>query len=171
MFFRLFALAALLMVTVVAGGRVHAQQQPSVEVMQAARELASIISINNAAQVTASINEQMWPILVAQLRQKYPSIDAATLSELRSEFEKLQVLTIMEANKDLPAIYARHFSLDEMRAMTTFYRTPTGMKAMAVMPQISVEVMKAMAPHIRDLQTKTEAMLAQVLASKGIVGK
>ncbi|HEX8605922.1 MAG TPA: DUF2059 domain-containing protein, partial [Pseudoduganella sp.] len=39
-------------------------------------------------------------------------------------------------------IYARHYTVDEMRQMAAFYKTPVGQKSLRLMPQLMSEGMQ-----------------------------
>jgi hypothetical protein len=49
---------------------------------------------------------------------------------------------IDEMYAEASALYARYFTPQEMDQLAAFYRTPTGQKALNVMPQLTVEAMK-----------------------------
>jgi hypothetical protein len=55
-----------------------------------------------------------------------------------------------------------------MRAMTAFYRTPAGTKALAVMPSIQAELGRAMLPRMRGLQAKLTLAYLDMLQRKGL---
>ena len=38
-------------------------------------------------------------------------------------------------------VYARHYTLDEVRQLSAFYKTPVGHKSLVVMPQLMAESM------------------------------
>jgi len=83
------------------------------------------------------------------MRDRHPGVDAATLAELRKEFEQLQIKNTSDSMHDLPGIYARYFTAQELRDMTAFYRTPTGAKTLTVMPQVTVEFTANLMPRMQ----------------------
>ena len=139
---------------------VRAQGPGSPEAQAAATELAQILSGDMVGQMTDAMTSQVWPKLEAALRNK---VDAATLAELRAEFGNALKEFVVETTKDAPAIYARHFSAQELREMTAFYRTPTGAKALKMMPQIMAETFGSIMPRMeafdRDLKQRLDAIL------------
>ncbi len=88
---------------------------------------------------------------------------AATLAEVRTEFERTLTSFTGEMMKDAPAIYAQHFGVDELRDMIAFYKIPTGVKALRVMPKIMADVTTQMVPRMqtfqRDLNARVEAVM------------
>ena len=165
-------LAAFAMLALVVGTSAHkpasAQTTPSAEALAAARELTSIVGVSMTAQLMKNINETLWPAVEAAMRKQHPTIDDASLKELRGEFEKLQVGAAQESMRDAAAIYARHLSVQDMRALTAFYRTPAGAKSLAVMPAVQAEVTRAMLPRMRGLQAKLTLAYLDMLQRKGL---
>jgi len=139
---------------------VRAQTPPSPDAMAAAQELATLMGSDTVGQMSAALTEQIWPSIERQLG---PKVDAATLAELRVEFEHALSSFTAEVSKDSPAVYARHFTADELRAMLAFYKSPVGQKALSTMPTVMSELGQQMAPRMQafqaDLHTKMEATL------------
>jgi uncharacterized protein len=144
-------------------------QTSSPEQLQAARELAALASGNVLIDVTATLVKQVWPTIEAALRTKNPKIDAATLAELRKEFEQLQVSAINETMTDTALIYARYFTAQEMRDILAFYRTPTGAKALKIMPQATLELARALSPRLELLSATVTQRFSAILQLRGFV--
>jgi hypothetical protein len=66
-----------------------------------------------------------------------------------------------------PAIYARHFTAQELREIIAFYRTPTGGKLLQLTPQLSAEVMGMVMPHMSEFYVQTVEAFRKVLRSRG----
>jgi hypothetical protein len=144
-----------------------AQGAGSPETLQAARELASLTSAGVISDFTARLTNQVWPSVETALRNKNPKIDAATLSELRKEFERLQVSTIRESIDDAAFVYARHFTAKELRDMVAFHRTPTGAKMLTVMPTAMAELHRLLQPRLQVLATTVEQRFGAILQIRG----
>ena len=142
----------------------RAQAPGSPEALAAARELAAIMSADVIGQMTDGMTAQIWPKLEGALR---PKVDAATLAELRAEFEKSLKDFVLEATKDAPEIYARHFSAAELREMTAFYRTPTGVKALSLMPKVMAEYFGSLMPRMQTFDSDLQARIQALLARRG----
>jgi hypothetical protein len=155
---RLLALALLCGSLAIPAAR--AEDAPSPEALRAAQELSALVNGDTMTQMSAAMTAQIWPSIESNLASK---VDAATLAELRSEFEQSIAAFAGETMKYSPAVYARHFSAQELRDIVGFYRTPTGAKSLHVMPKVMGDVMAQMGPRVQafqqDLNTKIVAIL------------
>jgi uncharacterized protein len=140
----------------------RAQGPGSPEAQVAAKELSAIMSPDMIGQMTDAMTAQVWPKLEGALRVK---VDPAVLAEVRAEFEQTLKAFVIDATKDSSAIYARHFSAQELLEMAGFYRTETGAKALRLMPQVMSEYFGTLMPRMegfnRDLQTRIQAILTK----------
>lgn len=150
----------------IASNSARAQSAPSPEAVQAARDLVAVITKDTMRQLAAQVTTQVWPRLEQSLKAKQ-SITAAQLSELRNEFERIQVEFISKVMDDAPAIYARHFTASELRELLAFYRSPIGEKSLRVLPQITAETMGLIMPRMQQLQTQVMETFVKVLRKKG----
>jgi hypothetical protein len=155
----------VLMLTALCWLPARAQEPGSPDAKAAAQELASILSADMIGQMTQAMTAQIWPKLQAAFGGK---VDAATLAELRAEFEKSLKDFVVEATKDAPAIYAKHFTAQELREMTAFYRTPTGAKALRMMPQVMAEYFGSLMPRMEAFDRDLKARISAILARHGI---
>jgi uncharacterized protein len=158
---RLFALIVL-----VAGLAlpVRAQQTPSPETMQAARELAAIVTGENLERLTAAMTAQIWPAIEQEMAGK---VDAATLADMRQEFERTLTAFTAEIMKQAPTIYARHFTTQELRDLVAFYKSPTGRKALHEIPKVIADVRTLMAPRMQAFQSDLNAKLVAIMRAHG----
>jgi hypothetical protein len=140
---------------------------PSPDALQAARDLFGLVSGNMISDITTRMTAQLWPSIQASLRARNPQIDDATLVELRQQFEKLIVDYVSDVMKDAPAIYAKYFTAQEMRDIIVFYKTPTGAKALKVMPQASADFFGLLVPRLPLLQQKVAASFQAILQKRG----
>jgi hypothetical protein len=143
--------------------RAAAQGSPSAATMEAARALTVVVSEGTLTQLTRSLNDQVWPGLEASIRRQKPNIGTSTLLALRQELERQQLAMVRASMDDAAAVYARHFSIDEMRAIAAFYRTPAGEKALKMMPTITSELIAGMAPRLQALQAKVGETVVKLL--------
>jgi uncharacterized protein len=139
-------------------------QEPSAETLAAARDLSAIMTGDTITQMTAAMANQIWPTIEQQLGAK---VDAATLAEIRTEFEGSLKAFTGEVMKDAPDVYARHFSAQELRDMVAFYKSPTGLKALHEMPKVMADVGGRMAPRMQALQTDLDQRMAAILQKHG----
>lgn len=86
---------------------------------------------------------------------------------MHKEFERSQVAFLADAMKEAPPIYARHFTVAELRELATFYRTPTGAKALSEMPQVMGDLTTRLVPRLQDLQRETAESFTKILHEHG----
>ena len=144
-----------------------AQNAPSAETLQAARELAAAASVAMVAEMTTNVTTQVWPGVEAAIRDKNPAVDAATLAELRREFEQLQVNAVVEGMSDASRIYAQYFTAGELRELLAFYRTPTGAKVLSLMPRASSDLIAGMMARLQTLSATANQRFAAILQRRG----
>ena len=166
---RIFAGLIVAILAIPAGThQATAQSQPSAETMQAAKDLMSIMSVDTVRQMVAGMTNQIWPAIEREVRTKRSDVDQTTLSELRTEFENIQMRYMANVMADAPAIYARHFSAAELRDMMAFYKTPTGQKSLKAMPQVMTDVFALIMPKMHGLQVQIMDAFNDVLRKRGI---
>ena len=141
-----------------------ARAQDSAEALQAANELASIISSDAVNQISRELTASFWPNLENSLKSK---VDDATLSDLRADFEHRLAQFGAEAMKDAPAIYAKYFSAQELRDITAFYRTPTGAKALQTMPKVMIEHLTGVRPKVQEFQQGMRTSVQEIMLRHG----
>jgi uncharacterized protein len=117
-------IAALMAVSLIFPRCVGAQAQPDAEAVAAATELIT----------TLRLADQFKVALPAILRALKPVVGQGR-PETEREFDAVSsvVLDAMNARVSelmgpLAAVYARNFTVSEMRQLVAFYRTPTGQK-------------------------------------------
>jgi hypothetical protein len=141
-----------------------ARAQDAAETLQAANELASIISADAINQISRGLTASFWPNLENSLKSK---VDDATLSDLRADFEHRLAQFGAEAMKDAPAIYAKYFSAQELRDITAFYRTPTGAKALQTMPKVMIEYLTDVRPKVQEFQQGMRTSVQEIMLRHG----
>jgi len=149
---------------------VAAQQPatPSPETLAVAKELVAMMTGDIVNDMATKTSAQAWPTIEQGMRRQYPQIDAATLAELRAEFEKQMLSSVNEGMNEAPAIYARYLTVQEMRDIQVFYRTPTGAKMLKLMPQIMGEVMANLAPRMQGNMQRIGVAFTEILKKHGL---
>jgi len=142
----------------------RAQDAGSPEALAAARELSAIMTGDTLTQVTAALTAQIWPNIEKAFGNK---VDAATMAEMRGEFEKTVAAFANDVMKDAPAVYARHFTAQELNDIVAFYKSPTGVKALHEMPKVLADVGVQMAPRMQAMQADLNARIGVVLQKHG----
>ena len=142
-------------------------ETPSPEALQAASELLAILSGDMTKQLAAMLTNAFWPAI--EQRARGQNIDDATLSDLRKEFERIQVNVLADAMKGAPQIYARHFTASELKDLTAFYRTPTGAKTLVEMPIVTGEFAASLMPRVQEIQQQMSDVFDKTLRAHGYI--
>src|SRR5262245_29755843 len=142
---RLFTLAIALAAAALAAATpgVRAENRAaaaSPETLAVARELFTISFDRAATELNAQAVDTAWPSIESSLRARNPDLDADTLAGLRREFERIRLQKLRDLMKDVPAIYARHLSQNDMVEITWFYRSPAGTRLLQAVPVILAEM-------------------------------
>ena len=164
---RILRILAIVLLVSGAAERAPADEAPSAEALQAANQLLAIMSPDLVHQVVTQTTNLVWPVLVQKLRSQ--NIDDATIAELRSEFERTMGESYTDLMKDAPAVYARHFTVDELRQLAAFYQTPVGAKALRELPNVMSEFFAAIAPRIQAAQQQSIMRFNDILRQHGYV--
>jgi uncharacterized protein len=147
------------------GTHVRADNAPSPEALQAANELFTIVSGDTLKQLTTQITNAFWPSVEQSARAE--KIDDATIAEMRKEFDRLELTFVTDVLKAAPAIYARHFTVDELHELTAFYRTAIGSKALHEMPVVMGEFTATLVPRLQEIQVKATESFDKILREHG----
>jgi hypothetical protein len=164
---RTMRIVVLVLLLCGAGVQARAEDSPSPEALDAAKDLMAVISPDMLKQLAASVSATFWPIV--EQRAKADKIDDATIAELRAEFERIQFAFASDAMKDAPPIYARHFTVAELKELAAFYQTPAGSKALREMPQVMGELTANLVPRLQDVQRQTGEAFTRILHDHGYV--
>lgn len=162
---RTLRILAIILLLAGAGERAGADDAHSPEALQAANELFTILSADMMKQLTGQITAAFWPAVEQKARAD--KIDDATIAELRTEFERIQLAFLTDAMKEAPPIYARHFTAAELHELAAFYRTPTGAKALHEIPQVMGEMTALLVPRLQDVQRQTSEGFSKILKDHG----
>jgi len=162
---RTVRILAIVLLLGAAGERVRAGDAPAPEALQAANELFDILSPDILNQLGKHLTDAVWPML--KQMAEADKIDDATLSELRAEYERIQIKNLSDMLKEAPPIYARHFNVGELHDLIAFYRSPTGAKAMRELPQVTAELVVAITPRLQAMQREAADRFADVLRAHG----
>jgi hypothetical protein len=145
---------------------------PSPEAIAAAKELIAIMSPDMIKDMNNKMFAQMWPGMEQALRTQFSTLDAATAEEVKTEIRaalEKEMITEMTALMDtMPAVYAKYLTVDEMRSIQAFYRTPAGAKVLKVMPEIMGEAMSGFGPRLQGMVQRINVAVLGVLQKHGL---
>ena len=160
---RILMVAAALL----ASGPGHAEERLPPEALAAAQDLFAVTFERAGAQLNAQAVEHTWPSVENALRARNPNLDAATLTGLKQEFERIRLTKLRAVLKDLPQIYARHLSPEEMREIADFYRSPTGTRLMQVVPSVVGEIFAIVLPAMPAIVNDTHEEFLRLARERG----
>ena len=147
----------------------RAENAASAETVEAAQALFTQLFAHGFAALNAQAVETAWPGIENALRAQKPNIDAATLAQLRQEFERIRLARLAEIVKDVPAIYARYLTADDMRVLAAFYSTATGAKMLQAVPKVLPEAFATVLPRMQSMTAETQELFLKLLRERGVL--
>jgi uncharacterized protein len=157
MFFVLAAVALLAL------GRPAASQTASPEATAAAKELVEAMRATDQLKV-------LMPMLMQQLK---PAIVQGR-PEVDRDYDAIvpQMLAAADARMgefagSIATIYAIHFTADELRQLTGFYRGPVGQKFLQIMPKIMQDSMAVGQKFGESIALDTRDRMIEELRKRG----
>jgi hypothetical protein len=136
--YRALLLAAALLVLALPLPSVRAQTTPEAARLAAAREMMQV------AGVARQFSEVM-PVLLRQLAQGFVAVAPDKAEVIGEVFAKLGGKFDERKGElidQVAGLYAEQLSLEELGAVTTFYRSPAGAKMMSIQPQVMRQAMQ-----------------------------
>jgi uncharacterized protein len=118
-------------------------------------EIDHMMKLTGMEKLTQQMMDQMFTVMTS----KVPSSKASVIERIK---QKLKSSDLLE--KFIP-IYDKYYSLEDLRAVNAFYKTPAGQKVLSTMPQVMQESMAmgqewgaAIAKEVKDeLKAEKEA--------------
>jgi len=130
------SLAVYLAVFLLAAGPAFPQSPPA-DAMEAARELVATVKLADQFKAIGPIIMQNLKSAIVQNRPQverdYDSVMPLLLEGMNSR--------VNEMVDQITALYARTFNVDELHALTAFFRSPAGQKYVQMIPAITQESM------------------------------
>ena len=164
-------LTRLASVTVIAGGlftgfSAQAQDVPPEHVQAARAAIAALGVTDRFDNILPNVSER----LKVQLIQAYPNLEDTIASKVDEEALKLAPRR-GDLEREAALVYAKAFTIDELKAMTEFYSSDAGKKLLKDGPIATRELVKAAdiwtAGVARDLEKQAnDALLKEVQAAQ-----
>jgi uncharacterized protein len=157
--------AAILAVTFIFSGSAGAQT-PSPDAVAAARELVVVMrAAEQFKTILPLIMRQLKPAIVQGRPEVERDFDA--MIPVLNEIMGAQSEPIAKLVDDIAMIYARNFTVEEMRRVTAFYREPVGQKFLDKMPVITQESMSAGQEFGRAIALELQKRMVEELRKRG----
>lgn len=131
MSYRALAAAAALLALLALPAPVRAQA-PEADRIAAAKELMQIAGV-------AKQFDEVMPYLTRQLAQSFMAVAPDKANEIREVFSQLAIKFVDRKGElidQIAAVYAEKLAMEELSALIAFYKSPAGMKFVAVQPDI-----------------------------------
>jgi len=112
-------------------------QAPDPARVSAAREMMQVAGV-------AKQFDELMPLLVQQLSQSFVAVAPEKADEIRQIFAQLPGKFIDrkgELIEQVAGLYAQELSVEELVAVSDFYKSPVGLKLLSVQPQIARQSM------------------------------
>jgi hypothetical protein len=121
--------ALLALIALPAAGRA---QEPDAARVAAAKELMLVAGV-------AKQFDEVMPYLTSQLAQSFVAVAPDKANEIREVFAQLAVKFVDRKGElidQIAVVYAERLAMEELTALVAFYKSPAGMKFIAVQPDI-----------------------------------
>ena len=148
-----------------AGQNTPPADKPSQDQIDAAMEL---IHATNAAANMAAILDVIEPAEAAQFKREHPDASDETAAKLLAIVHQA-IMAHTDQMLQIAAIsYARHFSIDELHALTKFYQSDIGQKYIGELPAIVKENGPVEIAFLRNAITQEVLKAIETLKSQGV---
>jgi uncharacterized protein len=160
-----FMMTGFIALCLMGGGPAAAQPAtpPTQDALAAARELVQV----------ARATDQLKLILPSIIQALKPAVVQGR-PEVEKDFDAFAPALLDNMNARLPEfaaeivlIYARNFTPEEMRQMTTFYRTPVGQKLLEKLPTVTQESMRVGQAWGQRIGAEVQNRMIEELRKKG----
>lgn len=129
---------------------------------EALKELFEVMQIE---KMTSQMMDNMIPMLQQQAQSSLKKEeDKAKFEEyMKYVMDETKTLCLNLIKNDMPLIYEKHFSYEDIINLTNFYKTPTGQRLLEKTPDVGKETMQIMmTKHIPEFQQKIQAKLKEL---------
>ena len=150
----------------------------SSEQKAAVKALLDAMNFKQMMSQMAGAMSQNMPQMIGQMVATDPSltaeqkVEARKLSAKSSESVSKVIVDIYNDPKVIQGMeeimarmYARNFTIDEIKAITAFYVSPAGKKTLTVLPQVMQqtmpEIMGLVTPRVKEAMTKMTADITE----------
>ncbi len=160
--YRAFAAIPFLAIALLWGGPALSQQ-PAPESLAAAREMAARMrAADQFKAVLPIIMKQLKPLIAQgrpEVERDYDSLLPVMLAVLEKRSAEVVDATAV--------VYARHFTVDELRQLTAFYGTAIGQKLLEKLPMVTQESMAAGQKIGEAIVGELQSQMIQELRKRG----
>ena len=131
-------------------------------------QIRELMRITGSAELATQFANFASQDMARQLRQARPDIPERAIAVLQQEVMKIFEERVDGLLERVVPVYEKHFSPAEISDLLAFYRTPTGRKAIAVMPTVMNESVAAGQAWGRSLGPEIGRRVNAALKREGI---
>jgi hypothetical protein len=139
-------------------------QTPAPEAIATAKELVETIHLNDQYNaIIPGLFKNLKPVIVqgrADVERQYDALAPAMIDAFRQR--------VSEMSDAAATVYAKNFSIEDLRALNEFYKTPTGQRLIQKLPTVSQEMMGAGMKFGRSIGGEVQQRMIEELRKKGV---
>jgi hypothetical protein len=111
-----------------------------------ASDIKKLFGLMNSEKMIGEMMNNMLPALIQQATGQIQNGDVKAKLDayMESVIDAAKELSYKVMNEEMPLIYDRHFSHDEIKDLIKFYESPTGKKILEITPELTKDVMNVM---------------------------
>ncbi|MFC3691274.1 DUF2059 domain-containing protein [Chenggangzhangella methanolivorans] len=135
------------------------------EALAVARELVAETTMDG---MVGDIVARTWPAMEPEIRRQLPDASAEAMKGFRADYVRIVTERTGELMAETPAVYARHYTAEELRQLVAFYRSPVGRKSLAVMPAIVGDMVKIATARMPMVTAEINEAFRTKMRKKGV---
>lgn len=135
------------------------------EALAAARDLVAETTMDG---MVGDIVARTWPAMEPAIRRATPDASPEAMKGFRADYVRIVTERTEELVAETPAIYARYFSAEELKALVAFYRSPVGRKSLAVMPAIVGDMVRITTERLPLVTAEITEAFRRKMRAKGV---
>jgi len=135
------------------------------------RVIDEMLEITGALEVGEMMGTAVANQMITAMSQQQEKLDPKVVAILKDEVGKImhdEFIANGFVNEIAYTIYHKHFTTAELKEMVGFYKTPTGSKMAALLPQVTQESMVAGQQHGQSLGPIIQKRLMARFEKEGI---
>ena len=104
-------------------------------------EIVQLLKVIGSESLIRQYGDSFSRMIISKLRSADDKLSQKEIDLVKEETKKFMDEKFQDLIENLVPIYANHFTMDEVRGISAFYKSPAGMKAIKEFPLITRESM------------------------------
>jgi len=127
-------------------------------------------ALPEAQKLVELLSTSLLDDMTSQMLKPMSANLEASFQGLFSELERITKKYVAQGLEKAPAIYARYFSASELRDIAAFYKTPSGSKALSLMPKVMGDFSgTVLVPLMQPMQAEMQTAMQTVLRKHNVI--